>query len=217
MGRKKVQRTKKYNSYLEEFGRDVLKVIGKSIWCIACDEEIKGAFDRKSNIEQHLRTVLHQSKTCRKRTAEQATLDSLSSSESKQSRFNKCLCKALVETNIPLYKTNAFPLRQFLREWTNMTVPDESNLRKFYLPPLYDKHLTELREHFAGKLIWVAMDETRDKTGRAVGAVVAGVLDPRKASKPRLIHMESLEVVNHQTAAAMFNNSLMVCSILNLC
>lgn len=178
MGRKKIQRSTKFESYVREYGSEVIKAVGKSIWCVQCEEEIKGAYDRKSNIDKHLRTFSHTSKQNRKRTSSQATLDKVAAAESKQSRFNKFLCKMFVKSSIPLYKVNGEAVREFISEWFPViNPPDESNLRKFYMPQLFDKHLSKLRDYFDGKLIWAAMDETRDKTGGAVGAVVAGVLD----------------------------------------
>ena len=73
-----------------------------------------------------------------------------------------------------------------------MNIPEESTLRRLYVPKAYEQAVLELKQRFDGKFIWCAMDELTDVTGRAVFAVVAGIMDPTCFHKPFVIHVEEM-------------------------
>lgn len=90
---------------------------------------------------------------------------------------------------------------KFLEKYTDNKIPDESTRRKNYLPDLYEKTLTDIREPISSGSIWVSIDETTDVEGRYIEKIIVGKLNPDYDSKPYLFNTETLEKCNHATVA----------------
>jgi hypothetical protein len=129
------------------------------------------------------------------------SLNKANSQTEKQKNFNKKLCKTLVESNIPLYKMS-HSIKAFFQEFTAYETPNESTLRKNYLPLLYEEKMSEIRD----KKIWVSINETSDKKGRYIANVIVGTLEDN--AKRYLINCSQLEKVKFNTIALMVNKSL---------
>ena len=132
------------------------------------------------------------------------------SSLDKDKNFKEDLCEALASANIPLSSLSNEQFRKFLEKHTNSKVPDESTIRKLYVPPLYERILDNIRKEIGENYIWVSIDETTDCEGRYIGNVVIGILNSDIISKPYLINTEQLEKVNHQTIGKLFNDSMSI-------
>jgi len=63
-------------------------------------------------------------------------------------------------SDIPLYKLQSKPFRNFLSKYTNQSIPDESSLRKNYLSICYQKTMNEIKEKIGNNFIYVVVDET---------------------------------------------------------
>lgn len=211
MGRHKVPLKRRLDDYTHEFGRHVLKSDGKALFCIVCDHGINNP-EARCNVIHHLNSATHQENAKRPNRDSQPFMgDALQNAgQSKETRYRRELCRALVETDIPFTKLDHPEFRTFLEKWTSQKTPDESTLRKNYLPRQYEERIQELQQLFAGKHIWVGMDELCDKSKRSVGAVVVGRLDSNGWEAPYVIHLVELEHVNHATMAALLNDALRV-------
>lgn len=116
-----------------------------------------------------------------------------------------------MQANIPINKVNHPSIIQFIEKYTAHSAPDESTLRRNYLPPLYGKLIEELRSKACGKRIWVTLDETTDVQQRSVANFVFGILDDEnERGKSYLLNVKELEKVNGTTVAAFFNDSLLL-------
>ena len=72
----------------------------------------------------------------------------------------------LLATDIPLSKVNGPEFREFFGKFCKWHIPDESTLRKNFVPILFEEKLAEVRSKFEGKYLWVALDETAAVCGR---------------------------------------------------
>lgn len=140
--------------------------------------------------------------------AQQAAAAAASGLAGRKSQFSMDLCAAFIAADIPFWKLDNPQLRAFLEKYTHEHVPDESTLRKNYLPQCYEETLNMIRSEVDGKKIWVSIDETSDAPGRFVANVIIGTLIPEHPGKVFLLTTEVLEKTSHTTIARLFNDSL---------
>ena len=114
----------------------------------------------------------------------------------------------LVNANISLNKLNNLHFRGFLERHTNHNIPDESTLRKNYLPQSYEQTVVKIRERVSGNKLWVSIDETTDASGRYVANVIIGILSPTHAGQKFLLTTEILPKVNNSTITSLFETSM---------
>lgn len=118
------------------------------------------------------------------------------------------LCEAFVAANIPLYKVQHPKLKAFLEKYTGKSIPNESNLRRYHLPKVYNQAMTDIQTALVNKYVWVSVDETEDSMGRCVVNVVMGPLEPQVPTKPYLISTAFFSHVNADVTTSMVNASL---------
>lgn len=129
----------------------------------------------------------------------------------KTNKFRRDLCEAFVSADIPLNKLSAVKLSHFLEGYTGYTVPNQSTLRKYYVPDIYQNTLASLQRKAAGKKLWVSLDETTDAEQRYVACFVFGILGVEdEQGKCYLGNVAELQSVNHSTVAAFFNDSIRI-------
>jgi hypothetical protein len=115
----------------------------------------------------------------------------------------------LVCSNIPWNKLSNPVLRSFLeKNYLNKKIPDESTLRKNYLPSLYKSTLGSIRSDIRRNRAWKSVDETTDLCGRYIANFVVGKLNPDESGTPHLLACKVLEKTNHSTTARFVNDSL---------
>lgn len=195
---------KAYVREFQDFSTD-----GSVLFCKYCSTVVTAT--KKYQIQQHLRTTKHSKlkEVNLKQKHQPLVTTALVKPGPTRSKFNEDLCKAFVSANIPLAKLNNKNLVQFLQEYTKQPVPDESTIRKNYVPELYKVMLGKLREKADGKYIWVSLDETTDVDQRYVANFVFGILgEEEEREKSYLLNMAVLPKVNHSTVAAFFNDAL---------
>lgn len=118
------------------------------------------------------------------------------------------LCEAFLSSNIPLYKLANPILKEFLRKYcTNQNVPDESTLRKNYIPTIYLHVLEEIRNELKDNIIWISADETTDTCGRYIANLIVGALK-LEPSPSYLVACKELEKTNHSTIARFVNEGI---------
>jgi hypothetical protein len=185
-----VQRTGKVKSgdssrlrqYVSNF-KDVLTSDGKVLFCQACGKSTVS--QQLSQVTQHLSGNTHIAVIVRLKQKDrpgrqslngESSVTSSSSGPSKFATFATDLCKASVPADIPLFKINNPEVRNFLLKYTQTDPPDESTLRKNYLPECYEETLNKIRVFCGKENIWVSIDETTKASGRKFANVVIGVL-----------------------------------------
>lgn len=108
-------------------------------------------------MEQHLNTALH--KENRNKTLRQSLLtqNNLNEQTREKNEFYYDLCQALVASNIPFVKLENSGFKGFLEKYCKKNVPNESTLRKNYLPKCYEKvsrFMSLGHEKFCFKIKW---------------------------------------------------------------
>ena len=112
----------------------------------------------------------------------------------------------LLSADIPPHKLGNPAVRDFFKEYCKEALPDESTVRKVYIPAVYEEKMTELREVFKDQYLWASIDETTDEAGRYIVNVVAGPLDGSYRSY--LIDVQYVRACNHSTIAHVLVEAL---------
>lgn len=193
---------------VSEFGDNVFSTDGSILYCKLC--ETKVAAERRFTVTQHIGREKHVRALQRvsSKAATQRLLPSVASTSGKSSQFSKELCDVFVSANIPLFKLNNPKLRGFLEKHTNQEIPDESTLRKNYLPQCYEETLNKIRCGTRGKKIWVSIDESSDAMGRYIANVVIGTLEVHRPGEIFLLTTEVLEKTNYSTISKLFDSAM---------
>ena len=63
-------------------------------------------------------------------------------------------------------------MKSFLETYTGNQIPDESTIRKKYLPKSFKKTMTEITLKLIGKKFYIQIDECTDTWATSVGALV---------------------------------------------
>ena len=127
---------------------------GKILFCRFCERKINA--DEKSLVLQHLATQKHRDHAALKvdssdeepegKISRQQLLSECKPKPNLNSQFCQDLTEVLISSNIPLFKVSNPASKEFLEKWTEMKLPDESTLRKTYLPKAYSAAIKEIRE-----------------------------------------------------------------------
>ena len=136
------------------------------------------------------------------------SIASSSSSCNEQKFFNTQLCKAMVESNIPLNKLQHKSFKTFLETFCNKHIPDESTLRKNYVASIYQDVIQKIKSIIGDNYIWFSVDETTDSCGRYVENLIIGVLSDETPSKSYLIRSKELEKTNNNTITRFIHDGL---------
>lgn len=117
------------------------------------------------------------------------------------------MAKAFAEADIPLWKLANESLRDFLKNYTKRNIPDESTLRKNYIPMIFDETIEKIRLKVATNDIFLMIDETTDSCKRNIANVLVGILNGEK-SDSMLLMVKILERTNHSTILQTIMDSL---------
>ena len=181
----------KYSEYLKEekfieFSVNEKSIENKSLFCKTCKKDIKCV--QRSHLEQHIQRISHiESK------------EKIQNFNLTQNDFNRELCKLCAETIIPFHKINDPLFKNFIEKFTQFKCPEESNLRKYVLPSIYDKKIEEIKNELKDDYIWLSVDETTDTMGRHVCNVLVGPLNKNKPNKSYLLNTEFIPKTNNMT------------------
>ena len=92
----------------------------------------------KSQLDQHLKTAIHVKNLARfkNRPSRQMLLNEATATPSP---FFQDLCETFLAAGLPWTKLNHPKMQEFFEKHTERTIPDESTLRKNYLPRVFSK------------------------------------------------------------------------------
>ena len=128
-------------------------------------------------------------------------------SNSSDTIFKQDLVKALVSSNIPLYKVQKEEMKNFLEKYTKKTVPSSASLTTT-MEEESKTILGKIKGKLIGKYLFVSMDEVTDSLGRPMCVVLAGPLDGDFLERPYLIDMVNLGTTNNLTVQQCINSAL---------
>ena len=118
MPKAKLSTAARLRGYVKEFGNDFC-VDGSLLFCTACSKTV--ATERKSQVQQHMKSAKHIANSQRKSAKQQSFSRSISiqkegfvspgsSRSSLPDEFSLELCKALISADIPLYFSQNFSI-----------------------------------------------------------------------------------------------------------
>jgi len=203
----KVARTKrsKVSIYLEEFPNETFRSDGQVLCCQSCDKSV--SIDQRGQVIQHINTSKHRGNKVRKLIFQQNFISTSSTSTNSKSVFNDDLCRALIRSDIPLFKLKNVAFKKFMEKYTGHKITDESTLRKNYVSGVYEETISKIQNIIGDGPIWVGVDETTDADGRYIANVIVGKLST-EPSKPFLLCCEELDKCNHKTICQLFYNAM---------
>lgn len=143
--------------------------------------------------------------------------------------FFEDLCNAFVAANIPLHKLGNHVLKSFLEKHTGKSIPDESTLRKNYIPNIYKSVMDQIISDIGNNYVYIIVDETTDprglykyfffnfsynktyyfRLGLSIANLLIGKLDGTP-SKSYLVACKELESTNYETICQFINSSLKI-------
>lgn len=91
--------------------------------------------------------------------------------------FHREIVTMMVAADIPLKKLRHPQVRRIMTKYMKMTPPTESKSRDKILPFIHAAMALEIKERLVDKKIWISIDETKDRKGRFVGAVIIRVMN----------------------------------------
>lgn len=87
-------------------------------------------------------------------------------------------------------------------------MPNESTLRKNYVPTLYNETIEEVRARIAEHYVYIMVDETTDARGKYIVNLIIGSLTPGEGGNPYLIASVELQVANAASICRFTNDTL---------
>lgn len=86
-------------------------------------------------------------------------------------------------------------------------IPDESTLRKNYIPTIYEHVMEEIRNELKDNFIWISADETTDSCDCYIANLIVSALKLEPFSS-YLVACKELEKTNHSTIARFVNEGI---------
>lgn len=118
------------------------------------------------------------------------------------------LAEFFIGCNIPFSKLDSSICRQFIKKYIGTHAPDESTLRKNYLPKIYNTTIEKIREKIGDNWIYIQADESTDSRNRPVVSVLVGSLDGNKPISYLLDVVYLTGAANHIKMYQVINESL---------
>ena len=146
----------KLTKFVDKFGSHIFQTDGKTLFCRLCSFTI--AHERKSQIEQHIGTIIHRSNV--QKEGGQLRFPEMKHAET----YPKELCNAFRKADIPLFKLNTIALSKFLSKYTKLTTPSERTTRRL-LNEIYDETIIAIQIEVGNSPIYIEVEETTDSTG----------------------------------------------------
>ncbi|KAL3109394.1 hypothetical protein niasHT_015239 [Heterodera trifolii] len=185
-------------------GTDFYSTTGKIIYCQLCEQQIPCT--QFAHLKQHNETVKHRAKLERNKGGQQQQF--LTTLNNVPNQFNLDLCEAFVSANNPFQKLENEKLKLFLEKYCKREMPHRYTLQKNYLRLTFDQTIEKIKNNIGDSFVWISVDETTDKMGRAVANLLIGKLDGQKWHNPHLISVKCLEKVDNAAIARFVNEGL---------
>ncbi|OXA53968.1 CGG triplet repeat-binding protein 1 [Folsomia candida] len=208
MGKQKTDHKSLHAGWIQDLKvSNIIKIDGAKLVSLACQSNF--TFKQKSQLEQHIKTSKHENLAKKFAMDPQRQILLSEAVESQSNKpFYKNMCRAFISAGIPWKKLQNPVLQNFLQTYTGRAIPDESTLRKNYLPQIYAEAIEEIRRDVGTNPIWLSVDETTDACGRYIANVLIGSLKKDEPSKSHLICSKQLEKTNNATVTKLVLDSL---------
>lgn len=182
---------------------------GPTLFCKLCSTSV--CHDTRTQVTQHIATQKHKLNATKKSNGGNFSVQQPLVLQNDRSGYFSDLTEAFTKANIPLNKINDENIARFLEKYTGCKSPDESTLRKNYLPKIYEEKQRKLKERLHNQKVWTSVDETTDTDGRYVANCIIDLFDMERTSF--LANTTFLERTDHSTIAKFFFDTLRILGI----
>eukprot|EP00095_Tigriopus_kingsejongensis_P000492 snap_masked-scaffold233_size243130-processed-gene-1.17 protein:Tk00492 transcript:snap_masked-scaffold233_size243130-processed-gene-1.17-mRNA-1 annotation:"PREDICTED: uncharacterized protein LOC100902024" len=167
----------------------------KALFCQLCMITID--IKKKSSTKKHISTEKHK-RGIERETKGEARQQQLLTSVVKRSSFTTDLAKVMVSANIPLSKVENPDFRKFLEVYCKQPVQGRNTLTKV-IEEETKEQLQNIKAKFSGKDLCIQVDETTDRQGRSMTAILASPLDGQSRDRPFMIDCVDIITANNVT------------------
>ena len=178
----------------DSFEKNGESEVNKTLFCRLCKVNI--SCKKVFNLTQHLSLPKHM-----KNMQECGE----SKGQYSQKEFNQDLSRLFIRNCYPTKTLNSKEWKRFTNKYTEYQCPEETTIRKYYMPSLYDSTLDKILHELKDRDIWLSIDETKDRKSRHV---MVGRLDYTKPNISYLLNTEFPDEVNNITINQIIINSL---------
>lgn len=98
-------------------------------------------------------------------------------------------------------------MQEFLQKYCHQTVPARQTLTR-HMEKEAGSILQTIKEKLTDKDFYVAVDETTDRCGRAMTAILCGPLDGSAMERPFLVDVLDIEAANNETVQQAITGAL---------
>lgn len=182
---------------VNEYEKNLLVERNLELYCAICT--VKLDYVRKSSIEQHLKTSLHQ-KNLKKKTKKQTFLDL--EADKVNEIFARDLLEALTCANIPINKVENESIKNFFEKYLphNVTFPSSSTIRR-QIPVCYQSIYEEIKNALKSKKVAIMCDESTDSHQRYFLQILCKSLNAFANKPPVLLETVYLQETNYKTVS----------------
>jgi hypothetical protein len=183
---------------------------GDKVLCKLCLCEI--SFDSKhgkDNVLSHLKTKNHIKNVETRKSGQSSIVNAFQSVEKLHlnNEFFVDITRMLIETNIPIEKLENQSFRHFMSKYTNRELPNAKNIRRNYVPTVYEEVIDKIRENIGSDAIYLIVDETSDVKNRYVVNILVGALNGQPI-RSMLLSTTFIERTNNKTVNQCIIDSL---------
>ncbi|RWS03070.1 uncharacterized protein B4U79_05500, partial [Dinothrombium tinctorium] len=142
---------------------------GKVVSCAICTKDIHvDNIHGKERLKEHIKSKGHHQMKAGKSKQQffQETLKKMQSNSIEFDEFNLDLCRAFLQSKIPLSKINEEPLKGFLEKWTKKKVFDRTTLQGRYVNKNFMETKEKIIEKTGNHPLAFILDETQDECGK---------------------------------------------------
>ena len=183
-------------AFIEKY--PVFEIHNNTLFCKVCNVvKVYTPSEGVNPLKRHMRVASHTERLHLKETQTRLNLEKRNSS-SLLDTFDAKLVLAFTNANIPLHKLNNECFKEFLQEFTNQKIKDESFYRKNILEEIYSVKYREIKQRYCDKPVYLVFDETTDAAGRYILNILIGECSKYSRTSPSLIKTVELPRTNSE-------------------
>ena len=126
---------------------------------IVCKLCVNGFDYSASNINFRVHQHIDSDRHKRQLSLNAKRQDALKFSDETSNKFFDHITEAFTSAAIPFHKLQCRKVKSLLETWSGQAAPDESTLRKNYLPKQFNKVISAIKEAVTGKNYYIMVDE----------------------------------------------------------
>lgn len=216
MGRQKISLWERCNSYPKEEGFYIRE--NKFLMCRHCNVRLD--FEKKDTLDKHIKGASHQAKksavasnssgSVKRQAGLSESFENLKKSKMAKEELCHDVVKMCLKANIPLTKLDNEEVRSFFNKYVpgSGSLPSSDRLQRVYVSECGNEHKEQIREFVKDLPIVVVADETSDKNGRCVFAVLFRTVAAWSEQKVYLASCNFLDAANKTTCSQAIIDTL---------